>query len=118
MFKRHLLDELEKIRVSGLFKDERILVSPQGTRVTLADGREVINLCANNYLGYAADPRIVEAARDCLDKDGFGLSSVRFICGSQDIHKELEEKVSAFLGTEDSILSSSCSDSNGGLFEP
>ena len=118
MFKRHLLDELEKIRVSGLFKDERILVSPQGTRVTLADGREVINLCANNYLGYAADPRIVEAARDCLDKYGFGLSSVRFICGSQDIHKELEEKVSAFLGTEDSILYSSCFDANGGLFEP
>ncbi len=118
MFKRHLLDELEKIRVSGLFKDERILVSPQGTRVTLADGREVINLCANNYLGYAADPRIVEAARDCLDKYGFGLSSVRFICGSQDIHKELEEKISAFLGTEDSILYSSCFDANGGLFEP
>jgi glycine C-acetyltransferase len=118
MFKGHLLAELEKIRVSGLFKDERILVSPQGTRVTLADGREVINLCANNYLGYAADPRIVEAARNCLDKYGFGLSSVRFICGSQDIHKELEEKVSAFLGTEDSILYSSCFDANGGLFEP
>jgi glycine C-acetyltransferase len=118
MFKEHLLAELEKIRVSGLFKDERILISPQGTRVTLADGRKVINLCANNYLGYAADPRIVEAARDCLDKYGFGLSSVRFICGSQDIHKELEEKVSAFLGTEDSILYSSCFDANGGLFEP
>lgn len=118
MFKQHLLAELEKIRVSGLFKDERILSSPQGTRVTLTDGRQVINLCANNYLGYAADPRIVQAARECLDKYGFGLSSVRFICGSQDIHKELEEKISAFLGTEDSILYSSCFDANGGLFEP
>ena len=116
-FQQHLNDELAKIQAAGLYKEERILVSPQGTRVTLADGREVINLCANNYLGYASDPRIVQAAHDYLDRYGFGLSSVRFICGSQDIHKELEEKVASFLGTEDTILYSSCFDANGGLFE-
>ena len=103
-FQQHLNDELAKIQAAGLYKEERILVSPQGTRVTLADGREVINLCANNYLGYASDPRIVQAAHDYLDRYGFGLSSVRFICGSQDIHKELEEKVASFLGTEDTIV--------------
>lgn len=117
MFQQYMRDELEKIRAAGLYKEERILVSPQGTRITLADGREVVNLCANNYLGYAADPRIIRAAQDYLEKYGFGLSSVRFICGSQDIHKELEEKVAAFLGTEDTILYSSCFDANGGLFE-
>jgi glycine C-acetyltransferase len=117
MFQQYLRDELEKIRAAGLYKEERILVSPQGTRITLDDGREVVNLCANNYLGYTADPRIVRAAQDFLEKYGFGLSSVRFICGSQDIHKELEAKVTAFLGTEDTILYSSCFDANGGLFE-
>ncbi|MDD3953314.1 MAG: glycine C-acetyltransferase [Lentisphaeria bacterium] len=117
MFQQYLHDELDKIRAAGLYKEERILISPQGTRITLADGREVVNLCANNYLGYAADPRIIRAAQDFLEKYGFGLSSVRFICGSQDIHKELEEKVAAFLGTEDTILYSSCFDANGGLFE-
>lgn len=117
MFQQYLRDELEKIRAADLYKEERILISPQGTRITLEDGREVVNLCANNYLGYAADPRIIRAAQECLEKYGFGLSSVRFICGSQDIHKELEEKVTAFLGTEDTILYSSCFDANGGLFE-
>ena len=117
MFQQYLRDELEKIRAADLYKEERILISPQGTRITLEDGREVVNLCANNYLGYAADPRIIRAAQECLEKYGFGLSSVRFICGSQDIHKELEEKVTAFLSTEDTILYSSCFDANGGLFE-
>ena len=117
VFQQYLRGELDKIRAAGLYKDERILTSPQGTRITLADGREVVNLCANNYLGYAADPRIIQAAQDFTAKYGFGLSSVRFICGSQDIHKELEGKVAAFLGTEDTILYSSCFDANGGLFE-
>jgi glycine C-acetyltransferase len=110
-------DELNEIRSAGLFKAERVIVSPQGSSIRVADGKEVLNLCANNYLGLADDPRIVAAAKEALDRWGYGLASVRFICGTQDVHKQLEERISAFLGTEDTILYSSCFDANGGLFE-
>lgn len=110
-------DELDEIRSAGLFKDERVIASPQGPSIRVADGKEVLNLCANNYLGLAGDPRIVTAAKQALDHWGYGLASVRFICGTQDVHKQLEERISAFLGTEDTILYSSCFDANGGLFE-
>ena len=109
--------ELNEIRSAGLFKAERIIVSPQGSSIRVADGAEVLNLCANNYLGLADDPRIVTAAKEALDRWGYGLASVRFICGTQDLHKQLEQRISAFLGTEDTILYSSCFDANGGLFE-
>jgi len=105
------------IEKDGLTKNEKIIVSPQGARVALQDGREVINMCANNYLGLASDPRIIAAAKESYDTYGYGLSSVRFICGTQKLHKDLEEKLSKFLGTEDTILYSSCFDANGGLFE-
>ena len=110
-------DELNEIRSAGLFKAERVIVSPQGPSIRVADGAEVLNLCANNYLGLADDPRIVAAAKEALDRWGYGLASVRFICGTQDLHKQLEQRISAFLGTEDTILYSSCFDANGGLFE-
>jgi glycine C-acetyltransferase len=110
-------DELNEIRSAGLFKAERVIVSPQGSSIRVADGAEVLNLCANNYLGLADDPRIVTAAKEALDRWGYGLASVRFICGTQDLHKQLERRISAFLGTEDTILYSSCFDANGGLFE-
>jgi glycine C-acetyltransferase len=110
-------DELSQIRSAGLFKAERVIVSPQGPSIRVADGAEVLNLCANNYLGLAGDPRIVAAAIQALDRWGYGLASVRFICGTQDVHKQLEQRISAFLGTEDTILYSSCFDANGGLFE-
>jgi len=110
-------DELNEIRSAGLFKAERVIVSPQGSSIRVADGTEVLNLCANNYLGLADDPRIVTAAKEALDRWGYGLASVRFICGTQDVHKRLEQRISAFLGTEDTILYSSCFDANGGLFE-
>jgi len=110
-------DELNEIRSAGLFKAERVIVSPQGSNIRVADGAEVLNLCANNYLGLADDPRIVAAAKEALDRWGYGLASVRFICGTQDLHKQLEQRISAFLGTEDTILYSSCFDANGGLFE-
>ena len=109
--------ELDEIRSAGLFKAERVIVSPQGSSIRVADGEEVLNLCANNYLGLADDPRIVTAAKEALDRWGYGLASVRFICGTQDVHKQLEQRISAFLGTEDTILYSSCFDANGGLFE-
>jgi glycine C-acetyltransferase len=109
--------ELDKIRSDGLFKAERIIVSPQGSSIRVGDGAQVINLCANNYLGLADDPRIVLAAKQALDHWGYGLASVRFICGTQDVHKQLEQRISSFLGTEDTILYSSCFDANGGLFE-
>src|SRR5690348_14383848 len=112
-----LHEELESIRDSGLFKDERIITSPQSAEITLADGRRVLNFCANNYLGLADHPRLIEAAKEALDKWGFGMASVRFICGTQEPHKELESKLSEFLGTDDTILYSSCFDANGGLFE-
>jgi glycine C-acetyltransferase len=109
--------ELDKIRADGLFKAERVIVSPQGSSIRVADGAEVLNFCANNYLGLADDPRIISAAKEALDRWGYGLASVRFICGTQDLHKQLEERISGFLGTADTILYSSCFDANGGLFE-
>jgi glycine C-acetyltransferase len=109
--------ELDQIRADGLFKAERVIVSPQGSSIRVADGAEVLNFCANNYLGLADDPRIVEAAKQALDRWGYGLASVRFICGTQDLHKQLERRISSFLGTDDTILYSSCFDANGGLFE-
>jgi glycine C-acetyltransferase len=115
--KDHLIKELEQIRDSGLYKDERILAGRQGARVELADGRRVINLCANNYLGLAGTQDLVDASKEGLEQWGYGLSSVRFICGTQKLHKQLEQKVSRFLGTEDTILYSSCFDANAGLFE-
>lgn len=115
--KKHLTNELEEIRGKGLYKDERILTSPQSSRVTVRDGREVLNMCSNNYLGLSSNPEVMAAAREALDKWGYGLSSVRFICGTQTIHKDLEAAVTNFLGTEDTILYTSCFDANGGLFE-
>ncbi len=115
--KQHLINELEQIRDSGLYKDERILAGRQGARVELADGRQVINMCANNYLGLAGTQELVDASKDGLEQWGYGLSSVRFICGTQELHKQLEQKVSEFLGTDDTILYSSCFDANAGLFE-
>lgn len=109
--------ELEEIRQAGLFKKERIIESPQGA-VIQVNGKEVINLCANNYLGLSSHPQIIQAAKDTIDSRGYGLSSVRFICGTQDIHKELEKKISEFLGTEDTILYAAAFDANGGVFEP
>ena len=109
--------QLEEIRSAGLFKPERVIITPQQATVKVSDGREVLNLCANNYLGLADDPRVVAAAKDALDRWGYGMASVRFICGTQEVHKELERRLSAFLQTEDSILYSSCFDANGGLFE-
>ena len=108
---------LAEIREAGLYKDERVIATPQGARIAVLGGREVLNFCANNYLGLANDPRVLDAARESYDRWGFGLSSVRFICGTQELHKQLEAKVSEFLGTEDTILYSSCFDANGGLFE-
>jgi glycine C-acetyltransferase len=111
-------ETLEQIRADGLFKAERIITSPQDSAITLADGREVLNFCANNYLGLADDASVIAAAKEALDTHGFGMASVRFICGTQDIHKQLEAKISAFFGTEDAILYAACFDANGGLFEP
>lgn len=105
------------IEKEGLTKNEKIITTPQGARVALSDGREVVNMCANNYLGLGNNPEVIEAARESYKKYGYGLSSVRFICGTQSVHKELEKKVSEFLGTDDTILYSSCFDANGGLFE-
>ena len=107
----------EDIEKDGLKKNEKIITSPQGAAVELSDGRRVINMCANNYLGLANDPEVIQAAKDSYDRYGYGLSSVRFICGTQELHKRLESKLSQFLGTEDTILYSSCFDANGGLFE-
>jgi len=114
---REIRAELDQIRADGLFKTERVIVSPQGSSIRVEDGAEVLNFCANNYLGLADDPRLVEAAKEALDRWGYGLASVRFICGTQDVHKQLERRISGFLGTEDTILYSSCFDANGGLFE-
>ncbi|RXK46563.1 glycine C-acetyltransferase [Aquirufa rosea] len=113
-----LLDELASIKEAGLFKQERIITSPQGADIQLNTGQEVINFCANNYLGLSSHPRVIEAAKKGIESHGFGLSSVRFICGTQDIHKELERKISEFLGTEDTILYAAAFDANGGVFEP
>jgi len=116
-FYNSLRDELEEIQVAGLLKLERAIESPQGSRITIGDGREVINLCANNYLGLTSHPAVIGAAHAALDARGFGVSGARFICGTQDHHKELEARLSRFLGTEDTILYGSAFDANGGLFE-
>ena len=116
--KNHLAAELKAIEEAGLFKKERIIASPQKADITLTNGDEVLNFCANNYLGLSNHPRLVEAAKRTLDSHGFGMSSVRFICGCQDIHKELEAKIADFFGTEDTILYAACFDANGGVFEP
>ena len=110
--------ELDAIRGQGLFKAERIITSPQSAEIELADGRRVLNFCANNYLGLADHPEVIQAAKDALDSHGFGMASVRFICGTQDLHKQLERKIADFFGTEDSLLYAACFDANGGLFEP
>jgi glycine C-acetyltransferase len=112
-----IAEELDQIRAGGLFKDERVIVSPQRASIVVTGGTSVLNMCANNYLGLADDSRIIEAAKDALNRWGFGMASVRFICGTQEVHKQLEHKISAFLGTDDTILYSSCFDANGGLFE-
>lgn len=117
-FKEFLQDELKSIEESGLLKKERIITSPQDAVITLDDGSEVINFCANNYLGLSSHPRVVQAAKNAIDTHGFGMSSVRFICGTQDIHKELERKIAEFYGTEDTILYAAAFDANGGVFEP
>ena len=110
--------ELDAIRDQGLFKAERIITGPQSAQIDLADGRTVLNFCANNYLGLADHPAVIQAAKDALDSHGFGMASVRFICGTQDLHKQLEARIAEFFGTEDTILYAACFDANGGLFEP
>ena len=116
--KDHLQEELRQIREAGLFKSERIISSPQEAEIELESGEKVLNFCANNYLGLSSHPSLIQAAKDALDSHGFGMSSVRFICGTQDLHKKLEEKIAAFFGTEDTILYAACFDANGGVFEP
>lgn len=115
---QHLQNELATIKESGLYKNERIITSPQGAEITISTGETVLNFCANNYLGLSSHPEVVQAAKDALDTHGFGMSSVRFICGTQDIHKELEQKIANFYGTEDTILYAAAFDANGGVFEP
>ena len=114
---QRIAKEVEEIKTAGLYKTERIIESPQGAEITVG-GKKVLNFCANNYLGLSSHPKVIEAAHKAIDHRGFGMSSVRFICGTQDIHKELEEKVSSFLGTEDTILYAAAFDANGGIFEP
>jgi len=116
-FRDHLLGQLAEIRAAGTYKNERIITTPQDAHIQVAGGQRVLNMCANNYLGLAENPEIIKAAHEALERWGYGLSSVRFICGTQSLHKELEKKISEFLGTEDTILYSSCFDANGGLFE-
>lgn len=113
-----LQHELAEIEKAGLYKRERVITSPQGADIEVAGGQEVINFCANNYLGLSSHPKVIEAAKEAIDTHGYGMSSVRFICGTQDIHKELEKKISQFLGTEDTILYAAAFDANGGVFEP
>ena len=117
-YKEHLKRQLEDIKSSGLYKNERIIVTPQGGDIKVSDGSEVVNFCANNYLGLSSHPEMIQASKDVLDSHGFGMSSVRFICGTQDIHKTLEAKLSSFLGMEDTILYAAAFDANGGVFEP
>jgi glycine C-acetyltransferase len=115
---QHLQQEIATIQENGLFKKERIITSPQGAEITISTGETVLNFCANNYLGLSSHPEVVQAAKNALDTHGFGMSSVRFICGTQDIHKELEKKIAHFYGTEDTILYAAAFDANGGVFEP
>ena len=117
-FQQHLQAELDAIHEAGLYKKERIIITPQDAVIRLEDGKEVINFCANNYLGLSSHPRVVAAAKRAIDTHGFGMSSVRFICGTQDIHKELEARIADFYGTEDTILYAAAFDANGGVFEP
>lgn len=117
-FQNHLSAELDGIKEAGLFKNERILVSPQGAEITISSGAKVLNFCANNYLGLSNNPQLIAAAKDALDTHGYGMSSVRFICGTGDLHKELEKKIAEFFGMEDTILYAACFDANGGVFEP
>jgi len=116
--KQHLQDELQNIKDDGLYKEERIITTPQDAIIKTTKGHEVINFCANNYLGLSSHPEVIQAAKDAMDTHGFGMSSVRFICGTQDIHKELEQKIANFYGTEDTILYAAAFDANGGVFEP
>lgn len=113
-----LKEEIQNIKDDGLYKKERIITSPQGAEITLDSGKKVLNFCSNNYLGLSSHPEVVKAAKDTLDSHGFGMSSVRFICGTQDIHKKLEHEIASFYGTEDTILYAACFDANGGVFEP
>src|ERR1700730_16489144 len=116
-FEKQISQTLDEIKAQGLFKTERVITSPQDAKIEIAGGKRVLNMCANNYLGLADHPALLAAAKEALDTHGFGLASVRFICGTQDIHKELEAALTKFLGTEDTILYPSCFDANGGLFE-
>ena len=116
-FEKHISQTLEEIKSQGLYKTERVIISPQDARIEIAGGKRVLNMCANNYLGLADHPALLKAAKEALDTHGFGMASVRFICGTQDIHKELEAALTKFLGTEETILYPSCFDANGGLFE-
>ncbi len=117
-YKKFLQESISEIKEAGLYKEERVIVSPQGAEITLNTGQQVLNFCANNYLGLSASKKLVAAAREALDTHGYGMSSVRFICGTGDLHKELEQKLADFFGTEDTILYAACFDANGGLFEP
>jgi glycine C-acetyltransferase len=117
-YQSYLQDELQKINEAGLYKNERVLVSAQGAKIKINTGKEVLNFCANNYLGLSNNPKLINATKKALDTHGYGMSSVRFICGTTDLHKELEKKIADFFGTEDTILYSSCFDANGGVFEP
>lgn len=116
--KEHLQKEIQNIKDNGLFKTERIITSPQGAEITISTGETVLNFCSNNYLGLSSHPEVVQAAKDAMDTHGFGMSSVRFICGTQDIHKKLESKIADFYGTQDTILYAAAFDANGGVFEP
>jgi glycine C-acetyltransferase len=117
-YQDHLKSQIREIKDAGLYKQERVIVSPQGAEITLDTGQTVLNFCANNYLGLSSNDKLVEAAKKALDTHGYGMSSVRFICGTGDLHKELEEKIAGFFGTEDTILYAACFDANGGVFEP
>ena len=117
-FQEHLRSEIAAIKEAGLYKNERTICSPQGAEITLADGSRALNFCANNYLGLADNPRLIAAAKKAMDERGFGMSSVRFICGKQDLHEQLEKAISDYFHTEDTILYAACFDANGGVFEP
>ncbi|PLX09450.1 MAG: glycine C-acetyltransferase [Marinilabiliales bacterium] len=117
-YKQFLQKELSDIKEAGLYKDERVIVSPQGAEIEVSSGKKVLNFCANNYLGLSNNPQLIAAAKEALDTHGYGMSSVRFICGTGDLHKELEKKIAEFFGTEDTILYAACFDANGGVFEP
>jgi len=118
LYQYHLINHLNEIREAGLYKNERIIISPQGAEIELDTDQKVLNFCANNYLGLSNNPKLIEAAKEALDDYGYGMSSVRFICGTTDLHKKLEQKIAEFFGTEDTILYAACFDANGGIFEP